>query len=298
MLRTFAIACLVGSVIGTASAQTDLRWKLQPGQEFTLSVQQHTTSDVSYTGKRATTEIDLTMELGWTVTAADEKSITIKQALRRLVFTMQSPKVGKVQYDSAEKSRPTGQAREIAAAVAPLLSAEIDLQMTPRGEVQSAKPANEAAEKLVAGESDTGGTALVSKTTIQQLLRQSLVTLPEKAVAEGDTWTITTEIDSALGKGQQKTTYTHAGAAEDGEKLAKIDVASKLEFAPPAGTTNKLSLKEHKQSGTVLFSAEQGRVVSAEQSQKMITERPYRDTTIVVSLESKQTTTLKMSSVP
>jgi hypothetical protein len=166
--------------------------------------------------------------------------------------------------------------------------------MTLRGEVLSAKPANEAAEKLLAGETDAAGTSLVSKQAIQQLLRQSLVTLPEQAVAEGDTWTTTTEIDSALGKGPQETTYTYAGTAEhEGEKLAKIDLAAKLDLTPPAGAASKPVVKEHTQSGTVLFSAQQGRVASAEQTQKLITERPYRDTTIVVTLESKQTTTLK-----
>src|SRR5688572_28327860 len=171
MLRSFAAGCLFGILASNASAQTELRWKLQPGQEFTVSVQQETASDVSYTGKKVTTEISLSMDLSWAVTAADEKAITIKQSLHRLVFKMESAKVGKVEYDSAVKSRPLGQAREIAAAVAPLLNAEIELQMSPRGEVQSAKPVNEAAEKLLAGESDGAGSSLLSKTAIQQLLR-------------------------------------------------------------------------------------------------------------------------------
>ena len=294
MLRLFAAGCLLGILASHASAQTELRWKLQPGQEFTVNVEQKTTSDVAYTGKKVTTDISLSMDLGWTVTAAEEKAITIKQALKRLVFKMESVKVGKVEYDSAVKSRPAGQAREIAAAVAPLLNAEIELQMTPRGEVLSAKPANEAAEKLLAGDSVAAGSSLISKQAIQQLLRQSLVTLPEKAVAEGDTWMTSTEIDSALGKGQQETTYTYAGTVEEqGEKPVKIDMSAKLDLAPPAAASSKPTIKEHTQSGKVLFSIQEGRVVSAEQEQTLITERPYRDTTIVVTLKSKQTTTLK-----
>jgi hypothetical protein len=42
----------------------------------------------------------------------------------------------------------------------------------------------------------------------------------------------------------------------------------------------------------ILFSAEEGRLVRAEQVQKLATERPYRETTITVALESKQTTTI------
>ncbi len=292
----FRLTALVLAAIAAsrASAQTELRWKLQPGEQFAVSVAQQTTSDVAYSGKKVTTQIDLAMELGWTVTAADEKTIQIKQSLRRLTFKMESPKVGKVTYDSADKSRPSGQAREVAAAVAPLLSAETLLEMTPRGEVLSAKPANEAAEKLLASGSDPVDGSLVSKQAIQQLLRQSLVILPEKAVTEGDTWTSSTDIDSALGKGEQKTTFTYAGADEDdGAKVTKIDVASKLDLAAPAASSNKPLVKEHQQTGTVLFSPEQGRVVSGKQSQTLVTERPYRETMIVVTLKSEQTTTLK-----
>jgi hypothetical protein len=289
-----ATVCAISILANVAAAQTELRWKLQPGQEFTVSVEQKTASDVAYTGKKVTTDISLSMELGWSVTAADEKAITIKQALKRLVFKMESAKVGKVEYDSAVKSRPAGQARDIAAAVAPLLNAEIALQMTPRGEITSATPANEAAEKLLADDPAAAGSSLISKQAIQQLLRQSLATLPEKAVGEGDTWTATTEIDSALGKGEQKTTYTYAGTVdEQGETLVKIDTAAKLDLAPPAAASSKPTIKEHTQSGRVLFSTQEGRVVSAEQEQTLITERPYRDTTIVVTLKSKQITALK-----
>jgi len=282
------------SLATIASAQTDLRWKLQPGEQFAVNVAQQTISDVAYSGKKVTTQIDLAMDLGWTVTAADEKAITIKQSLQRLTFKMESPKVGKITYDSADKSRPTGQAREVAAAIAPLLAAEILLEMNARGEVLSAKPANEAAEKLLASGSDGADSSLFSKQAIQQLLRQSLVVLPENSVAEGDSWTNSTDIDSALGKGQQKTTFTFSGTAEqDGAAVARIDVASKLDLTAPAATANKPLVKEHQQNGTVFFSTEQGRVVSAKQSQTLVTERPYRETTIVVTLKSEQTTTLK-----
>lgn len=290
---TAAVLLCAQALAGQSSAQTELRWKLQPGQQFTVNVAQQTTSEVAYSGKKVATQIDISMELGWTVTVADEKAITIKQSLRRMVLKMESPKVGKVSYDSADKSRPTGAAREVAAAVAPLLSAEILLEMNPRGEVQSAKPANEAAEKLLAAESDPD--ALGSKDAIQQLLRQSLIVLPEKAVAEGDTWTTRTEIASALGKGQQETTYRLAGIVEqEGVMLQEIKSTSKLDVTPSTAK-DAPTIKEHAQSGVVRFSSDQGRVVSAEQEQKLITERPYRETTIVVTLSSKQTTTLKLN---
>jgi len=55
----------------------------------------------------------------------------------------------------------------------------------------------------------------------------------------------------------------------------------------------KLNVKSHGQSGTILFAPEQGRVAEAEQTQKLVTERSYRETTIVVTLSSKQKTTVR-----
>jgi hypothetical protein len=73
---------------------------------------------------------------------------------------------------------------------------------------------------------------------------------------------------------------------------ASIGTTSKLDLKP--STAKKATtIKEHAQSGVILFSTDQGRVVSAEQTQKLTTERPHRDTTIVVTLQSKQTTTLQ-----
>jgi Family of unknown function (DUF6263) len=296
------VACAWPSV---ASGQTLLRWKLKAGESLNVEVQQETESQVAFSGKSTTTKIDLTVELGWLVTAADDKGIKLKQTIKGVKLKLQSPQGGLIDYDSAAAARPAGQAREVADSIKPLIGTEIELTMSDRGEIVAAEPVNKLAEELLAAEGQPQEQKAFSRTAIQQLLRQSLVILPEKAVAANDEWKNTSNLAGAAGNYQQVTTYRLAGISDQGgQPIARLEMTAKLDPAAaatpsaklPSGkrpTVGKLTVKSHQQSGTVLFAPEQGRVVEAEQTQKLVTERPYRETTIVVTLSSKQKTTVR-----
>lgn len=295
--QVFALLTVL-ALAGPAQGQTLLRWKLQAGQSLVVDFQQQTTSTVAFSGKSAETKIELGMELLWSVIGVDDKGITIEQSIRRFQFKLDSPKAGVIEYDSAAKTRPTGQARAIADAIKPLLGAEVEIVMTDRGQIVAARPGNEAAEKLFAGPAAGEQPGVFSKKAVETLLRQPLAVFPEKPVEEDGSWTIDSLLDAAAGKFKQTTTYRLDGIQEqDGQKLAKIAVSAALEpqaaAAPGAAAAGKLTVKAHEQSGQILFSNEEGRLVSAEQTQTLTTERPYRETTITVTLASKQTTTVK-----
>jgi hypothetical protein len=293
-LKQFAAVAAILSVGAWASsvqAQATLRWKLSAGDRLIVAITQDTTSQVAYSGKSTTTRITISLQLAWEVVSAEDDAIRIKQTLQTLTIGMASP-AGRVDYDSAATARPTGRARELATAIAPLLGSAVEITMSRRGEIVAVKPANESAEKMLAPTDDPMKDTPLAKTTIEQLLKQPLAVLPENAVAAGDEWTTSTELNSALGKAQQTTTYRYVGPAEaDGMKADKIESKATLKL-DAANAASKLTLKQHEQTGTILFSTEAGRVVRAEQHQKLITERPYRETTIIVSLESKQTTVI------
>jgi hypothetical protein len=285
-------------VASPARGQTTLRWKLAAGESLVVQSQQETTWVVSFSGKQAETKINLGMELLWNVASADDSEATITQTIRSVEFRLESEKGGKIEYDSSAKTRPTGQAREVATAVKPLLGAAVTIRMSPRGEVLNAQPANAAAEALFADPAPGAEPGVFSRQAIETLLRQPLAVLPEKPVAEGDPWTATSSLDASLGKFQQTTTYKLAGMVEqDGVQVARVEFTAAIEPAAPVAkaATGKpiLTLKSHEQSGHFLFSPVSGRLVSAEQNQSLTTERPYRETMIVVTLSSKQTTTVQ-----
>src|SRR5690242_19616590 len=179
-IRPLIILLLVFPAIPSiAGGQTLLRWKLKTDDALRLTIQQETESQVAFSGKSATTKIELAGELDWLVTAADEKEIKLKQTLRGVKLKLQSPEGGVIEYDSAAEAKPSGQAREMAESIQPLIGMELAVTMTPRGEVVAAEPANKAAEELFA-DGKPGEQAGASRAQVQQLLKQSLVVLPEK----------------------------------------------------------------------------------------------------------------------
>ena len=301
-IRPLIILLLVLLAIpATASGQTLLRWKLKADDALRLTIQQETESQVAFSGKSATTKIELAVELDWLVTAADEKEIKLKQTLRGVKLNLQSPEGGVIEYDSAAQIKPSGQAREMAESLQPLIGMELAVTMTPRGEVIAAEPANKAAEGLLASDK-AGEQAIATRTRVQQLLKQSLVVLPEKEVALNDTWTNTSNLSGAAGEFQQVTTYRLAGLNDqNGKSVAQLEMSAKLDPAaepalpaklPPGKkpAVGRLQVKDHQQKGTIQFAVNDGRVTGAEQTQKLVTERRYRDATIIVTLSSKQAT--------
>jgi uncharacterized protein DUF6263 len=270
-------------------AQTTLRWKLQTGDHLDVAIRQRTESDVTYSGKSTKTEIDLGMHLTWRVLAAENGQFRLQQTLDRVTVSLEAPPAGRVQYDTAQANPPAGSAKDIAAALTPLLAAKLKVTMSDRGEIQIQEqtPAKAAAQS----------NALLSKDSIRQLLDQPLAVLPEKPVNKGEPWTSTANLTTALGKAVQTTTYTYQGPADaDGRTLQNIDVSADLQVTP--GTSAKITLKTHKQTGTVLFDSKAGRVVSTDQNQTLVTERPYRETTIVVSLTTNTKTTITPTRQP
>ena len=300
--KLFFVTCLTCHWTVFASAavaqQPPLRWNLKAGETYLLQFDQQTTSEVAFAAKKATTRIDLKVDLAWTVTAADQQAMTIKQTVRRVQFKLISPTAGGFEYDSNQQSRPTGSAIEIAAAVSPLLKTVFELKLSPRGEVLevvSSGTADVAAPKGSRDDKPASGSA--PATALQRLLRQPLVVFPEDPVTAGDNWKSSSNLSAGGADLKQQTTWTYADTVErNGTKLERITTQSAIEL-PAARPPDSLKINEHQQSGTIFFSSGQGRLIEAEQTQRLVTEQPYRETTITVMLISKQTTTLKPETV-
>lgn len=288
-----------------------LRWKLRAGQALVVELTQQTKSQVAFSGKVADTTIDLTMRLGWAVTAAADEKITIQQKIERVTARLTTPQGGTGQFDSAAASKASGPARQLADALQPLMGAEVEVTISPRGELLAARPLNKAAEHILAGgassrvaggakadATDKGaGESGLSRTSLQQLLRQSFVVFPERKVAIGESWDSATDLETVAGPLVQTLTYRLADVSQQsGDTVGRLAFSAQLAPRPIAtasATAGRVSLKSHEQQGSILFSLDRGYLTSAEQTQKLVTERPYRDVTIVVTLSSTQQTTVK-----
>jgi hypothetical protein len=281
-----------------ASGQTLLRWKLRAGESFGLVIHQETKSEVAFSAKSATTNIVLDVSLGWAVTASDENELSIKQTIERIVMDLATPQGPAIHFDSALRLRPVGQARDLAEALQPLVGAEFQIKLNPRGEVLMVEPVNEAAKAIYSAIEKKGEAGDAPRATVEKLLRQSLVVLPEKRVNAGESWTTSSELMTAAGPQTQEMVYAFKEISQvDGRPQAEISMESKLiprnGDASVKGVSPRLKIIDHQQQGKIWFAPEEGRVTSAEQAQKLVTEREYQNTRIVVTLNSTQRTTVE-----
>jgi hypothetical protein len=282
----------------TAEAQVLLRWKLKPGDAFAVETQQATQSQVAFSSKSATSNIDVGVRLNWSVTSADEKQITIKQTLERINVKLATPQGMPIEFNSASQARPTGSSRSLAESLQPLVGAEMNVAMSHRGEILTVNAGNAAAEASFVSGDSKHDSASDSRTAIEQLLRQPLIVLPEKEVRTDETWTTASELNTAAGPHRQETTYRLDRIDDQPDpQTCHISAQSQLTPRPSAqaagkgAPTMKIAKQEH--SGSITFAAQEGRVVESEQTQKLTTERQYRDVTITVTLSSTQKTTIK-----
>jgi hypothetical protein len=293
----FGLVFAAVSLLAAASpalAQKNLRWKLAAGDQLQVNVNQQTTSSVIIPGdaiKSVKTTMEMTLETLWSVDSADEKGIKITQTVKRLALKMKVGDAAAIAYDSGAKTPPVGAAKNIAAAVQPLLQegSALIITMNTRGEVLMVDPSAKLAELWKKSATKKPDGAHGKESTDE--LKRSLVLLPEKPITAGGSpnakWSDEREVDISIGKVAQTTEFAYAGEVEEaGQKLDKIDFTSKLTLVPGGAKSLKLTLKEQTQTGHALFSAEQGHVVSAERTQKLVTEAPYRETIITVTVES------------
>jgi hypothetical protein len=296
--RPRALATFIGLMAwvlmcGAVDAQTLLRWKLKPGESFSVRTQQQTESEVGFSGKSAKTKLENELHLTWTVISADEQSITLRQTVDRIVVNMLTRDAAAAQFDSAVSGRPTGQGASLASGLKPLVGAEFEIKMSVLGKIAAVNPINEAARALFGKETKAPENESAGRETMQQLLKQPLVVLSEKEVSGGDSWQETIELDTAAGPLRQVTTYKLEVISEqNGEQVCRVSATSTMD---PKSETDKaaeamLKIVNQNQSSVILFSASEGRVLEIEQAQKLETLRAYRETNIVVKLNCVQKT--------
>ena len=280
------LALLISAV--PAQGQASLRWKLKPGESLAVTIDQRTDSDVSFSGKKATTRIDLKLVLGWSVTAAENTGFKIRQSIDQIQQVLTTQQAGTIEFDSSSKVKPTGQSRDLADALRPLIGAEFDMTMTPRGEITAIEPANEAAKTLFAGQGGQNADA-TARVTVDQMLRRPLLVLPDRPINIGENWSVSSERPTVAGPLKIDTTYKLIDLADqNGQAVARI--AMSANFTPAPG--GQLTVKSPEHGGELQFAISDGRLIEIKQHQKLTTERPYRETTIVVTLTSQQTTTM------
>lgn len=278
----------LGQATDPEAAQTPgtaLRWRLQPGQKLRVKIEQQSQTETSVNARPVVMKVDMLFEMLWTVEAVDPGAARLTQEFTRVAMSATAPGVEPIAYDSEKHKNPTGAAAEIARGITPLLGAKFELRMSERGEIVEVTIPEATEAALAAIPASSRVKSLLAKPVLSDTLRQATIVLPEAAIPVGHQWTTDSETATGIGKLRLKNVYTYRGPLPDGDEAAE-QIAIETTAALEPGVGSRVRLKEHSQSGMVLFDSQLGRLVSGEMRQRMTTEQRYRELTILVTTET------------
>ncbi len=147
---------------------------------------------------------------------------------------------------------------------------QFKVTLTPDGKVTKFEGFAEVAKKLTEGDDDVAKLLkdAITEEMFKKGVEQAYGFLPDGAVKKGDTWKRETKYPAGpFGDFKTNNTFTYKGKSEGGEE---IGVKQTMEYVAAKGglmggmaKVVKGDLKGDKASGTYIFDAEKGRLISA-----------------------------------
>jgi hypothetical protein len=305
--------CVTSFATLECNAAKLLRWKLQPGQQFQVQVAQNSKTKTTVNDRTVKMSLDMLMDMKWTVDSVDQMGVaTISQMFTRMRVDMDAPSVGKVSFDTAKETKPGELTEGLSDALDALIprpakegepqreTPTFSVLVNPRGEIVKVDIPKETAAAIKKATASSKLRHLLSVDGLTQLLQQSLATLPDEAIDPDHQWSLETTTPSPLGVLKQTHKYTYRGAVQrNGQPVDQIDVVTELSLEPSKdAAAKKLKIKSHKQSGSLFFDAEEGRFVATDIQQTLVSETPFRDLRIIVSVETTSQTEISTVESP
>jgi glycerophosphoryl diester phosphodiesterase len=287
------LAILAAAALGLsalpAEAQKVLRHQFRPGEPRELVIDQDMKVTMSLAGQNFTIEMKQEIEFRNEVAAIEaDGNARVHQRVTRVKMTSSGVPGANFAYDSDAVEEPEGIAAQIAPIFRTMLSGNVQLTMTPQGEIRDVELPKEMLEAAERASGLPGVADLLSKESLTQMMKQSGVVFPIGEVSPGDAWTETAETKSATtGRQIVKTTYTYLGEEEvEDRRLDKIGVAMEMEFMDsPEGT--QLKITEQKSTGALHFDNAVGELVKSNMDQLLKMDVVAGENAIQQTLETK-----------
>jgi hypothetical protein len=268
----FALAALAISV-APAAADAHLAWKFKEGDVLRYRILQDVHQTISgMSSMEVDTKIEQVLREKVQSVAADGTA-KIEVTWEALRFHASVPMAGEIDFDST-KDAPESAAGPVKS-LAKVVGSAFQLEMKPNGEIVSLRGIDELMEKLSADGSTARMKDVLSKSFNDVSMKRALetVVLPEKAIGDGGTWKRTSQFDvPSIGKMQVDFDFKLEGTEEAaGSKCAKVGVlyvttlaGGKPDTSSMPGAQNfdvDLAMDDAKGQGSILFSADLGRMV-------------------------------------
>lgn len=292
-LLTFFVGLSASSAVGQ---DQELKWNLQEGDRFEVSLIQTSTSRTIVDSRETSTENSTTIVIDWNVTrVAENGDATIEQSLRSIKLLVGDPAVPAqaIRYDTGSDEDITRQSRQLMEQVQPLLGLRFDTVMSLRGEIKSVSLPEKTQEALNLLPATMRLRALFSESGLNDILGASVVVLPDQELQPGGQWVDEKITPTAFGKFSRKQTYTFIGMKTvDGREFAEIKLVTGLD--PVADDTPKTkgaslngSLNSFAGSGSFMLDVAGGFFSSSKVENRIESEKPYREKTIKTVVSSK-----------
>lgn len=254
------MALLAASVFASAArADTDLQWKFKPGTKTRFEMKMDAVRETKSRDMVFQLKINQIMDMTWEVVDVDsDGNATLHQTVDRVRMEVTLPQAGQppVKFDTAQADKTPG--AEIPAKIfGAMVGKPFTVKVTPAGKVLDMTPPEGLAQAF---KNMPAGGGMTSEEGLQQMIKQSVMPMPEGPAAVGKTWESSAEMDTPpFGKQISTTYYKYAGTEDvDGKKLEKIDITMDVKLEPAADAQAKIKLKDNTAGGEILWDAEAG----------------------------------------
>lgn len=258
----FVSALLVFSVAANGFAQDQLVWKFRTNEKLTYQVTQQMETVANFGGNETRQTLGQAMNMSWNVlSAAANGDAIINQVVERIRMEMEGGPGAKISYDSNNKEQSDNPAvNQMGAVFQKIVGQDFKITMKANGKVQHVdipKALMDAVKNSAAGASQA-----LDEETLEEMMKQSAVTLPDNPVKTGDTWTSKQTVPLPFGKMSINSTMTYVEQDKNGDAI--IDVVPTITVLPADDALVKVILNNSTGRGRVTFDIENGRVLKSE----------------------------------
>jgi hypothetical protein len=283
---TWLLSLFVPVLSATAESHL-LQWKWSKGQVWAVDLRQRVETESAYTGKTIKLNLELSIDMTWKITDLDSarQVATIEQSIERIRAHVVDGQGNAREFDSNAKRNPV----DLAGALDRFKGLRMTMEVSATGRILKIE--------LPAIIDDTKSDGAFRNVDFAQLIRQSSAVLPETPIEVGGSWE--TESESAVPEGtlKMKSSYRLAGESEaDGMAVMKIEHRGELALGGVRKSLPNLTIKQQEQTGTILFDAKAGRIVSSKLNQRLTTQSRIRD--IVIDTTTRSTLELTLRPMP
>lgn len=264
-----ALAALGSSWVAShGRAAEPLRWKFTSGERLNYTISQNMNMKMNAGAQGPiNTSMKHNMDMAWDVQQVNEEGeaqILLSFNRVKMKMSMNTP-MGEqgFDYDSESEEEPTG----MAAMVAPLFDAmtkgQMEVTMSPQGEVLDVKIPQEVIDALQKSPGAGMMGDMATPEGFKQMIMQASLVLPEEALTKGHEWSNKVEMNNPMvGKQTVETTYVYDGTKDVGGTTYDVFRPS-IKMGFEGQGTMKISVKKQTSSGEILFNGEAGRLHSS-----------------------------------